>query len=171
MPFVPAEDSSEQNSPRSLYVLGGRQRKPTRGSDLEHERNLYEAAVILEVDAQDGSARVKAEHKTPPEALATDESSVFFKAGTVVGDKMYACTSTEVLVYDLPGFTISNYISLPCFHDLHHVVPDSDGNLLVTSTGLDMVVKLDSDGTVVHEWNVLGEHPWQRFSRHEHPKR
>jgi hypothetical protein len=87
-----------------------------------------------------------------------------FKAGTIVGDKLYTCTSTEVLVFDLPEFRISNYISLPCFNDLHHVVPDSSGNLLVTSTGLEMVVRVTPEGEVLDQWNVLGEDPWGNFS-------
>ena len=124
----------------------------------------YEAGLILEVDTQTGSTRATAEYKTPSEARATDQSSVLFKAGAVVGDKLYACTPTEVLVYDLPEFKVSNYISLPCFNDLHHVVPSADGDLLVTSTGLDMVIKLDAVGTVLHQWSVLGENPWGRFS-------
>jgi hypothetical protein len=110
-------------------------------------------------------AEVKAEYKSPAEARATGQSSNMFKSGTIAGDKLYTCTSTEVLVFDLPEFRISNYISLPCFNDLHHVVPDADGNLLVTSTGLEMVVKMTADGTVLHQWNVLGEGAWDKFSR------
>jgi hypothetical protein len=154
---------AKQALPSSLYVLGGRQRQPTL--KLAEEWNQYEAALILEVDTRTGSAQVRSEYKTPPAARATDRSSVLFKSGALVGDKMYTCTPTEVLVYDLPRFTVANYVSLPCFNDLHHVVPDSVGNLLVTSTGLDLVVNLDRSGTVLHEWNVLGENPWEKFSR------
>jgi hypothetical protein len=35
----------------------------------------------------------------------------------------------------------------------------------VADTGLDMVLEVGLDGTVVQEWNVLGEDPWTRFSR------
>ena len=152
-----------QTLPSSLYILGGRQRKPTL--NMPEEWNQYEAALVLEVDTRTGSAQVRSEYETPPAARATDRSSVLFKAGALLGDKMYTCTSTEVLVYDLPKFTVVNYVSLPCFNDLHHVVPDSVGNLLVTSTGLDLIVNLDPSGTVLHEWNVLGENPWGKFSR------
>jgi len=78
---------------------------------------------------------------------------------------MYACTSTEVILYSVPEFKPLSYISLPCFNDLHHVCPTPHGNLLVVSTGLDMVVEVTVDGKVVREWNVLGEEPWERFSR------
>ena len=56
-------------------------------------------------------------------------------------------------------------VTLPCFNDVHHVRPSSDGNLIVTNTGLDMVVEVTLDGRVVREWGVLGESPWKRFSR------
>lgn len=131
----------------------------------EEEWHLYESALILEVDAENGSAEIKTEYKTPPEARANRQSSCTFKCGTIAGSKLYACTSTEVLVFDLPEFRISNYISIPCFNDVHHVVPDADGNLLVTSTGLEMVVKVTPEGTVLRQWSVLGEDPWEKFSR------
>ena len=137
----------------------------SRRTNAVEEWNLYEAGLVLEIETRTGSTTTRAEYKTPPEARASEQSSVLFKAGAIVGEKLYTCTPTEVLVYDLPKFTVANYLSLPCFNDLHHVVPDSVGNLLVTSTGLDLVVKLDPSGTVLHEWNVLGENPWGRFSR------
>ena len=81
------------------------------------------------------------EYQSPAEARANENSSNVFKAGTLIGDTLYACTSTEVLIFKLPEFKQIGYISLPCFNDVHHVTPSSDGNLLVASTGLDMVVK------------------------------
>ena len=78
---------------------------------------------------------------------------------------LYACTNTEVLVFRLPAFERVNYISLPCFNDLHHVMPCRDGTLLVANTGLDMVVRVTPEGGLIEEWNVLGGPAWQRFSR------
>ena len=146
-----------------LYVLGARQRKAV--VHREEEWRLYESALILEVDLESGAAEPRVEYKTPPEARADQNSSNIFKSGTQVGNLLYTCTSTEVLVFELPEFQVVNYISLPCFNDLHHVVPDADGNLIVTSTGLDMVVKVSPGGKMLETWNVLGEDPWARFSR------
>lgn len=133
---------------------------------LKHaeEWHLYESAVVLEVNTESGSVQVRAEYKSPEEARATGQSSNMFKSGTIVGNKLYTCTSTEVLVFDLPAFEISNYISLPCFNDLHHVLPDGEGNLLIASTGLEMVVKTTAEGSVLQQWNVLGEGVWEKFS-------
>jgi hypothetical protein len=147
----------------SLYVLGAKQRKSVL--KREEEWQLYESALILEIDPETGTARTRIEYKTPPEARANGHSSIMFKAGTLIGNRMYACTSTEVLVFELPAFKIVNYISLPCFNDLHHVIPDKDGNLIVASTGLDMVVKVTSNGDVLKAWDVLGDPLWSRFSR------
>ena len=147
----------------SLYVLGARQRKLLLKKEMEW--NLYESALILQIDTESGAVRTCVEYESPIETRAHDDSSIVFKSGTLIGNILYACTSTEVLVFKLPNFERIGYISLPCFNDLHHVVPSSDGDLLVANTGLDMVVKLTAQGRIVDEWNVLAEAPWSRFCR------
>jgi hypothetical protein len=147
----------------SLYVLGARQR------DLlvrhEEEWNLYEAALILQLDTESGSVRLCFEYKSPAEARTHENSSTVFKSGTLASDILYACTSTEVIIFKLPEFRRIGYVSLPCFNDVHHVAPTSDGNLLAAVTGLDMVVKFNREGELLSEWSVLPEAPWSRFSR------
>ncbi len=146
-----------------LYVLGARQR------DLflrhEEEWNLYEAALILQIDTDSGAVQTCVEYKSPPEAKATPNSSVVFKSGTLDGNILYTCTSTEVLIFKVPEFERLDYISIPCFNDLHHVTPSSDGNLLAAVTGLDMVVKMNRKGKLLEEWSAVEEAPWSRFSR------
>lgn len=148
----------------SLYVLGARQR--TLLFKAEQEWNLYESALILRVDVDQGTAETCLEYQSPPEVRASDDSSIVFKSGTLVGDTLFACTSTEVLIFKLPQFQQLGYISLPSFNDLHHVAPSHDGNLLIANTGLDMVQKITPTGTVLQEWAVLSnERLWSRFSR------
>jgi hypothetical protein len=146
-----------------LYVLGARQKKLRLKK--EEEWNLYEAARILELDTETGKVENRIEYRTPADAHASDHASHIFKAGTISGSTLYTCTSTEVLIFELPEFKRVGYISLPCFNDLHHVTPSADGNLLVASTGLDMVVKFTPQGEVLKQWGVLNEDPWSRFSR------
>lgn len=146
-----------------LYVLGARQKK--RRLLTEDEWNLYEAALILELDADTGKVWPRVEYQTPANARASDNASHVFKAGTISNRALYACTSTEVLIFDLPKFEQAGYVSLPCFNDLHHVTPSADGNLLVASTGLDMVVKCTPGGALLKVWQVLNEGPWSRFSQ------
>ncbi len=148
----------------NVYVTGGRQRK--RLFTTEEEWNLYERALVLRVDTQTHTSEVCVDYQSPPEVCAADSTpSILFKAGTLKGDKLYLCTSTEVLIYQVPEFRQIGYVSLPCFNDLHHVAPTPEGNLLVANTGLDMVVEFTPEGKVLREWGVLGEDPWQRFFR------
>ena len=146
-----------------LYVTGGRERK--RLFKDEEEWKLYDTALILQVNADGDTAEVCVDYVTPVDARAGSDASVTFKAGAIEGNQFYTCTSTEVLVYSLTDFRLENYISLPYFNDCHHVCPSSSGNLLVTSTGLDLVVEIDSQGCLIHEWSTSGTDPWQRFSR------
>ena len=146
-----------------LYVLGARQRRLLLKP--EEEWNLYESALILRLDPESGEVQTCVEYKSPPEARAHDRSSNMFKSGTLVGNILYTCTSTEVLIFELPEFKRIGYVSLPSFNDLHHVTPTSDGNLLVASTGLDMVIKFTPQGKTLAELCVLDEEPWSRFSR------
>ena len=146
-----------------LYALGARQRNLLLRS--EEEWNLYESALILELDPQSGHARTCVEYKSPPEVRAHEHSSVVFKAGTIVGNTLYACTATEVLIFKLPEFQRIGYVSLPALNDVHHVTVTTDGNLLVANTGLDMVIKFNLQGEVLSEWAVTDEALWSRFSR------
>jgi len=131
----------------------------------EDEFRLYEAALILRLDTVAERTNLEVEYKSPPEARANEKSSHVFKSATLVGNKFYTCTSTELLIFEVPGFNRTGYVSLPCFNDLHHISPMPDGNLLVANTGLDMVVKVTPEGQVLEQWNVLGGDPWSRFSR------
>ena len=147
----------------NLYLLGARQRRLLFKD--QDEPYLYENALILHLDTTTGRYTTCVEYKSPAEARASENSSFVFKSGTLVGDRLYACTSTEVIIFQVPSFRRLSYISLPCFNDVHHVTPSRDGNLLAASTGLDMVVKFTPDGEVLRQWSVLGEDPWGRFSK------
>jgi hypothetical protein len=149
---------------RYLYVTGGHQR--FRVFKTEREWNLYDKALILRVDTENMTAETQVEYVTPPQSCAADElPSILFKSGTLCGRELYLCTSTEVLIYEVPDFRQIGYVSLPSFNDLHHVYRAPNGHLLVANTGLDMVVEFTREGRIIREWNVLGGDPWQRFSR------
>jgi len=148
-----------------LYVLGGRERRiGLKEAGPRDEWYLYETALILEVDTDTGEARTCVEYRSPREVTAGDKPAAHFHSGALIRDTLYTCTTTEVLIYKLPVFETIGYISLPSFNDVHHVTPSSDGNLLVVSTGLDMVIKITPQGETVAEWSVLDEAPWTRFS-------
>lgn len=155
-----AEHQASGGEPSAFYVTGGQQRTFVETDEWRQ----YGKAVIARVDVEGGTAHPCVEYESPPDVCPEEEPSITFKAGTLWDDKLYVCTSTEVLVYDVPSFTLAGYVSLPCFNDLHHVHPTPQGTLLVANTGLDMVVEVSEAGDKVREWNVLGGDPWTRFS-------
>ena len=147
----------------SLYVLGGRQsHRLFKNSD---EWNLYEAALVLAVDTETLTVTKCLEYQTPADARASAKSSVLFKSGTLVGNRLYVCTLTEALIIGVPEFRVLHRVSLPCFNDLHHVTVSHDGTLLAAVTGLDLVARFTRHGELLEVWNVLGpDSPWVRFS-------
>lgn len=153
---------SEGRDATVLYITGGQQ----RSFGETDEWRQYGKGIIARVDLSTGQRETCVEYVSPPEVCPDEESSITFKAATLEGDRLYACTSTEVLVYELPGFRLAHYVSLPCFNDLHHVRPTAEGTMLVANTGLDMVVEITPAGERVREWNVLGKPPWAQFSPH-----
>jgi hypothetical protein len=146
-----------------FYVSGGRLRS-TVFRKLE-EWQSCDQALLIELDTEKNQSRSCVKYVSPPDVRPDELPAILFKSTTIRENKLYTCTSTEVLVYELPSFRLLHYISLPCFNDLHHVYPTEYGTLLVVVTGLDMVVEVAPEGTVVREWGVLGEDPWARFSR------
>ena len=174
-------DTAPAFEEQPLYVIGGQQRTPRSLLDQDQQWYDYQRGLILRVDpvvrgqiqgqannqaADQTTYKVEtvAEHVSPPEACAPG-APVLYKSGSVRGDRLYVCTQTEVLVYHLPDFTQIGYISLSCFNDVHHVIPASNGNLLVAISGLDLVVEVTLAGEVVREWDVYDGRPWTRFSR------
>jgi hypothetical protein len=145
-----------------IYVIGGELRR-SMFRKLE-EWQSSQKGMIVQVNAAKKTSRRCVEYVSPPEVCAGNLPSVSFKSASLSGNALYVCTSTEVLVYQVPEFRLLHYISLPWFNDLHHVCPTREGTLLVAVTGLDMVVELTPGGELVREWSVLGDDPWQRFS-------
>jgi hypothetical protein len=140
----------------SIYAVGGRQRRGV--VDDTDVASRYGAGLIVSVDLETGQLEGCVEYVSPPEVRAdTDSPSILFESATLVGDRMYVPTTTEVLVYSVPDFTRRRYVTLPCFNDVHHVRPGDDGSLLVANTGLDMVVEIGPDDQIIREWSVLGE--------------
>ncbi|MEP7112653.1 MAG: hypothetical protein ABI862_05270 [Ilumatobacteraceae bacterium] len=140
-----------------LYVVGGRQRSDRALLDTADSWYGYGLAVILKID---GAGVTTAFEYTSRPGSCGPQDAVLFKSATVVGDRFYGCTQTEVLVLSLPDFTEIAYISLPIFNDVHHVRPTQSGTLLVAISGLELVVEVTLEGEVLREWNVLGEDTW-----------
>ena len=125
----------------------------------------HEKAKLAVVDVDTGHAAVVLAYETPADARPDKDWSIVFKSGSLIGNKLYVCTQTEVLVYDVEkNFEQIGYISLPMFNDLHHVKPATNGNLLVVCTGLDSLIEVTDAGEFVSIRNVLGRDIWDLFS-------
>jgi len=147
----------------NIYVVGGEQKQD---ATLKAEWHGYRRGMVLKVDLVNQTATRCAEYETPAELCPDDDPSILFKAGTLANNKLYCCTQTEVLVYSYPEFQLQQHISHPWFNDLHHVALGPDGNIFVVNTGLDMVLQLSPEGTLIQEWSALPDTDlWQRFSR------
>ncbi len=144
-----------------LYIVGGRQRRTFRQF---REWQSYDRARILRLDRRTMAISECVSYVSPAEVCHEQTPAVVFKAASLVEDRLYACTETEVLIYRLPGFDRIGYLSHRNFNDVHHVVPTREGTLLVALTGLDMVGEYDLDGRALRHWTVVDEKPWERFS-------
>ena len=146
-----------------LYVVGG-QARSTIFRKLD-EWHSCQKAVVIQISPESGKVSNRVEYVSPPDVCADDAAAVLFKSASLQNNRLYTCTSTEVLVYQLPEFRLLHYVTHPCFNDLHHVCPTPEGTLLVAVTGLDIAVEITVEGRVLREWNVLGEDTWKKFSR------
>ena len=140
-PFVDGSAGSVQSvlaqlDAAPLYVIGGRQRSDRALLDNGAWYG-YGLGVILKIDGSGVTTAL--EYTSRPGSCASGDP-VLFKSASRLGDRLYCCTQTEVLVLGLPNFTEIAYISLPMFNDVHHVVPTQSGTLLVAVSGLEMVV-------------------------------
>ena len=148
-----------------FLVVGGQQKQAF--SLPQEEFTRFGNAVVARYTDK-GEGVLAFEYVTPPEARPDGkEASVLFKSSSISGDKLHLCTQTELLTCRLTDFELLNRISLPMFNDVHHVVESKNGTLLVAVTGLDMVVRLAPDGTVLEQWNTLGRDPWAKWSQNE----
>lgn len=163
LPEMNQNDAGSNFPATRFYISGGRQRS-SLFRRLE-EWQSEEEALLIELDPATNKSVTRVAYSSPPAVCADELPAITFKAATLRENRLYACTSTEVLVYDVPSFVRLHYISLPCFNDLHHVCPTGRETLVVAVTGLDMVVEISLDGKLLRQWSVLGEDPWERFSR------
>ncbi len=143
-----------------LLITGGEQRRPRGLSAGQKRWYKYKKAHLITLDTESGAAETLLSYESPPEATAADEPAVLFKQGSRHGDELLLTTQTEVLILSYPSLERTGYISLPSFHDVHHVIPGSDDTLLVVNTGLDQLIEITRQGDVKQRWSVLGEDPW-----------
>jgi hypothetical protein len=147
----------------NILVIGGRLRSAAFRK-LE-EWQSCDQALVIDLDLAKNESKPCVEYISPPEVCPPHLPAMLFKSATIKENKLYTCTSTEILVYELPSYRLVHYVSLPCFNDLHHAYPSQAGTILAAVTGLDMVVEVTTEGKVLREWSVIDADTWARFSR------
>lgn len=140
-----------------LVVLGGRQRAPSGVREIGDGWYGYDAGVVVQI--RGGVPSLVSTYRSAPGTCGPDDP-VLFKSATVGHDRIHACTQTEILDLVGPDLEVQRHVSLPCFNDVHHVVPTATGTRLVAVSGTESVVEVADDGTVIEAWHTLGEDPW-----------
>jgi hypothetical protein len=152
--------------PNTIYAVGGVQRTARRLTDGgPNSWYEYEKGLVLRVDPETLEVEPALEYVSPEGTYAPESPQILFKSATAVDNVLYACTQTEVVLFDLPSLRQIGHISLPCFNDVHHVRPTPAGTLLVANSGLDMALEMTREGDVVRVFGTLDDDPWEHFSR------
>lgn len=120
--------------------------------ELDQRWYGYGRGVVIEL-GNEGATEAILEYTSAPGTCGPTDP-VLFKSATVEGDRLYACTQTEVLVYTWPALQPVAHISHPFFNDVHHVIPGEDGRLLVAVSGQDAVAEVTIDGRLSNLWSV-----------------
>lgn len=159
--YLPLATAAEVTA-LGLHVVGGRQRSPAGMRELDDRWYGYGRGVIVEVG--DGRAETVLEYVSA-EGTCGPEDPILFKSATVEGDRLYACTQTELVVYDYPDLTLRHHVSHPLLNDVHHVIPGAVGangeatTLLAAVSGHDAVAEFSLTGDLVDLWMVDGSDP------------
>ena len=144
----------------ALVVVGGRQRAPSGLRDLGDGWYGYDGGTVLRVT--DGGIATAATYRSAPGTHGPDDP-VLVKSASVRPGRLHLCTQTEILDMVLPDLTVERHLSLPFFNDVHHVVPTDRGTRLVAVSGIEAVVEVADDGTVVEAWHTLDGDPWEHI--------
>ena len=98
------EDKTLLNN--GLYVVGGRQRTDKHRKEWQG----YDKALILHVHPETDKVTKVVDYVSPKNVCPWDqEPAILFKAATRLNEKLYVCTSTEILVFSIPDFECIEY--------------------------------------------------------------
>lgn len=118
--------------------------------------SAYKAGRIIELDLASGEVveRVYC-NASPPWVSPERKIGMVFKSSHVESDRVLACTTTEILEYSLPSWRLTRSTSCPKLNDVHHVMPGKNDSVLVVSTGLDALLRLDWHGSILESWSLV----------------
>ena len=124
----------------------------------------YERGLILEVDPASGSVERRVAYESPPGSRVDEDPVVLFKSATLVGDTLYACTQTELLLYRVLISPPPATSACPA-----STTSTTSGRRPTTACSWQSPASTRSSsssgtGRSGAEWGVIeGEGPWDRF--------
>ena len=153
------------NMAKTYLVTGGVER--AKNLDYSEGRG-FESAKLLRLDVnnqkQEELIVLTEQSENYKKANYPDEyPNLLYTACTLVDNKLWLCTETEIFEYEYPSLKLLRSTSHPFFQNVHHVTPIRD-KIAVVSTGLDMLVLLNRDTLEPESLiNVEGKDTWHRF--------
>jgi len=118
------------------------------------------AGLVL-IDWDQKSIIRELSYVSPPET-AYIPGRMQFTQGCLNGDKLLVPTNSELVFVDLCSWKIEQVISLPHFNDIHHAAFLKNA-IYVCNTGLDCVLKLSPDGTLLETYSITDKPTWDVF--------
>ena len=125
-----------------------------------HGSKFGELAIL---DWESKTIETLIKYKTETEFAADILPSIYFTSASLIGDKLYLCSTTQVFVYDYPSLELTLEINHPWFNDVHHVTC-IDQIIYVASTGIDAILGFDFNGELVSAQHVANDDLWFRRS-------
>lgn len=144
-----------------LLITGGLQR-PEAEVMVSTSGTHYYRARLSRLDWEKNNETVLMDYETPADARPDQDPGIRFTAMTLANNRLYLCTGTEVMVYTWPKLERLQYSTHSHFHDIHHVALVKE-EVLVASTGLDMVIFLDKSLAPAKYIDVVSETLWHTY--------
>lgn len=148
-----------------MYVVGCIAGESALLKSVVYKHREKVMATIDEVDFDKKSIE-EVLRVTPDLSVRTEEKGkdIRFTAASIVGERFYVGTPTQVYVYSYPDFELIQKIDSPYFNDVHHVT-EIQGFIYVVSTGLDAVLKFTLEGDFVEIISVVMDNIWDKFDQ------
>lgn len=147
---------------RRVFITGGLSRP--NAAELDYGTHYMQGSV-LRLDLESGEVERILTREPNADCYPPELPSILFTVGTRLDGELILPTNTEILIYGYPDMQLRHSVSYPFFNEIHHVGIYGD-HIVVSSTGLDLVVVLDRRNLEpVAFANALGKDPWGRFSR------
>jgi len=111
------------------------------GRNLESNEKFWVGFGMVALLDWDKKKIIKSVNQESPMGILQDRDKLY------VNDARY----NEIKIYNT-NLDITGVIKNKHFNDLHSIQYTSDNNFLISSTGLDLVLKIDKQGRTLNEW-------------------